>query len=169
MKSQGASHKKILKTGFVFKKVHINSAKTLASTALALSSKYFFYINGTDLNVLMWQTERLLSVSSPGLPSSVLSCPGLPSPPLCWMPHSGSSGMWWPRIEQSPPFMAPRPTLEVCNWEPWSQSGGWLESIHPLPVLSDTHCPSLYHHMTDSHHANQIHPLHFIFFICNMN
>lgn len=84
----------------------------------------------------------------------LLSCPGLPSPPLCCAPQSGSSGMWWPRSGQSPAFMAPRPTLEVCDWEPWSQSGGWPESIHPSPVLSDTRCPPLHHHVTASRHIS---------------
>lgn len=68
-----------------------------------------------------------------------LSCPGLPSPPLCCAPQSGSSGMWWPQTGQSPAFMAPRPTLEVCDWEPWSQSrwgGGWVAWVHPPLRLS---------------------------------
>lgn len=72
---------------------------------------------------MLHDMKRFWSVF-PLLSSSVLSCPGLPSPPLCCAPQSGSSGMWWPRTGQSPTFITPRPTLEVCDWEPWSQSGG---------------------------------------------
>lgn len=145
---------------------------------LDISSKtnHCIYLNGTEPHAsLIWSSQRndrqrfwpvFPLLSCPVLPCPALPWPGLPSPPLCCAPQSGSSGMWWPRTGQSPAFMAPRPTLEVCDWEPWSQSGGWPESIHPSPVLPDTRCPPLHRHVTARRHISHTPLSAALHFIC---